>query len=259
MKPNNAIEVTDVTKSFKVYFDKGNTMKEKVLFQKRRRYEERRVLDGICFEVKKGEAIGLIGHNGCGKSTTLKLLTKIMYPDKGKIEMRGRVSSLIELGAGFHPDMSGRENIYINASIFGLSRKEIDARLDDIIEFSELEEYIDNPVRTYSSGMYMRLAFSVAINVNADILLIDEILAVGDVNFQAKCFNRLREIKGKGTTIVIVSHSLEQIEQICDPVNLDSRGTYLCGRKSEGHSPAVYSFYGEKSPFSSRCIGKTAQ
>ena len=216
MKPNNAIEVTDVTKSFKVYFDKGNTMKEKVLFQKRRRYEERRVLDGICFEVKKGEAIGLIGHNGCGKSTTLKLLTKIMYPDKGKIEMRGRVSSLIELGAGFHPDMSGRENIYINASIFGLSRKEIDARLDDIIEFSELEEYIDNPVRTYSSGMYMRLAFSVAINVNADILLIDEILAVGDVNFQAKCFNRLREIKGKGTTIVIVSHSLEQIEQICD-------------------------------------------
>ena len=111
MKPNNAIEVTDVTKSFKVYFDKGNTMKEKVLFQKRRRYEERRVLDGICFEVKKGEAIGLIGHNGCGKSTTLKLLTKIMYPDKGKIEMRGRVSSLIELGAGFHPDMSGRENI----------------------------------------------------------------------------------------------------------------------------------------------------
>ena len=206
MKPNNAIEVTDVTKSFKVYFDKGNTMKEKVLFQKRRRYEERRVLDGICFEVKKGEAIGLIGHNGCGKSTTLKLLTKIMYPDKGKIEMRGRVSSLIELGAGFHPDMSGRENIYINASIFGLSRKEIDARLDDIIEFSELEEYIDNPVRTYSSGMYMRLAFSVAINVNADILLIDEILAVGDVNFQAKCFNRLREIKGKGTTTVSYTH-----------------------------------------------------
>lgn len=216
MKPDNAIEVTNIVKSFKVYFDKGNTMKEKILFRKRRRYEERRVLNEISFEVKKGEAIGVIGHNGCGKSTTLKLLTKIMYPDQGKIEMCGRVSSLIELGAGFHPDMSGRENIYINASIFGLSRKEIDERLQDIIDFSELEEYIDNPVRTYSSGMYMRLAFSVAINVNADILLIDEILAVGDVNFQAKCFNRLREIKGKGTTIVIVSHSLEQIEQICD-------------------------------------------
>lgn len=139
-----------------------------------------------------------------------------MYPDSGTIEMRGRVSSLIELGAGFHPDMSGRENIYINASIFGLTKKEIDNRLDDIIAFSELEEFIDNPVRTYSSGMYMRLAFSVAINVDADILLIDEILAVGDANFQAKCFNRLREIKSEGVTIVIVSHSLVQIEQICE-------------------------------------------
>lgn len=216
MKQGNAIEVKDITKSFKVYMDKGSTIKEKVIFKNRRRYENRQVLKGISFEVKKGEAIGLIGHNGCGKSTTLKLLTRIMYPDSGVIEMSGRVSSLIELGAGFHPDMSGRENIYINASIFGLSKKEIDERLDDIIAFSELEEFIDNPVRTYSSGMYMRLAFSVAINVDADILLIDEILAVGDVSFQAKCFNRLREIKGQGVTIVIVSHSLSQIEQICD-------------------------------------------
>lgn len=216
MKPENAIEVKHITKSFKVYLDKGSTIKEKVLFQNRRRYEERQVLKDISFDVKKGEAIGLIGHNGCGKSTTLKLLTRIMYPDSGTIEMAGRVSSLIELGAGFHPDMSGRENIYINASIFGLSKKEIDRRLDDIIAFSELEDYIDNPVRTYSSGMYMRLAFSVAINVDADILLIDEILAVGDVAFQAKCFNRLREIKKAGTTIVIVSHSLSQIEQICE-------------------------------------------
>lgn len=216
MKPENAIEVKHITKSFKVYLDKGSTIKEKVLFRNRRRYEERQVLKDISFDVKKGEAIGLIGHNGCGKSTTLKLLTRIMYPDSGTIEMAGRVSSLIELGAGFHPDMSGRENIYINASIFGLSKKEIDRRLDDIITFSELEDYIDNPVRTYSSGMYMRLAFSVAINVDADILLIDEILAVGDVAFQAKCFNRLREIKKAGTTIVIVSHSLSQIEQICE-------------------------------------------
>ena len=216
MKAENAIEVHHITKHFRVYLDKGSTIKEKVLFRNRRKYEERQVLKDISFEVKKGEAIGLIGHNGCGKSTTLKLLAKIMYPDSGTIEMSGRVSSLIELGAGFHPDMSGRENIYINASIFGLSKKEIDRRLDDIITFSELEEYIDNPVRTYSSGMYMRLAFSVAINVDADILLIDEILAVGDVAFQAKCFNRLREIKKAGTTIVIVSHSLAQIEQICE-------------------------------------------
>ena len=216
MKAENAIEVHDIVKKFRVYLDKGRTLKELALFSKRRKYEEREVLKGISFEVKKGEAIGLIGHNGCGKSTMLKLLTKIMYPDSGTIEMRGRVSSLIELGAGFHPDMSGRENIYTNASIFGLTRKEIDARLEDIIAFSELEEFIDNPVRTYSSGMYMRLAFSVAINVDADILLIDEILAVGDANFQAKCFNKLREIKANGTTIVIVSHSMGQIEQICE-------------------------------------------
>lgn len=216
MKPENAIEVKDIYKAFKVYLDKGNTVKEKILFKNRRRYENRQVLNGISFDVKKGEAIGLIGHNGCGKSTTLKLLTKIIYPDSGSIEMSGRVSSLIELGAGFHPDMSGRENIYINASIFGLNKKEIDARLDDIIAFSELEDYIDNPVRTYSSGMYMRLAFSVAINVDADILLIDEILAVGDISFQAKCFERLKDIKAEGTTIVIVSHSLGQIEQICE-------------------------------------------
>ena len=216
MKPGNAIEVKDVRKKFKVYLDKGSQLKERLLFRNRNRYEERWVLNGVSFDIKQGEAVGLIGHNGCGKSTTLKLLTRIMYPDSGTIEMKGRVSSLIELGAGFHPDMSGRENIYTNASIFGLSKKEIDERIDDIIEFSEMEPFLDNPVRTYSSGMYMRLAFSVAINVNADILLIDEILAVGDVNFQAKCFNKLREIKAQGTTIVIVSHSMGQIEQICD-------------------------------------------
>ena len=212
----NMIEVRDLRKGFKVYFDKGSTIKEKLVSSSRRRYEKREVLRGISFSVKRGEALGLIGHNGCGKSTTLKLLSKIMYPDSGQIRMSGRVSSLIELGAGFHPDMSGRENIYINASIFGLTKKEIDRRLDDIIEFSELEEFIDNPVRTYSSGMYMRLAFSVAINVDADILLVDEILAVGDVNFQEKCFDRMREIKAMGTTIVIVSHALSQIEQICE-------------------------------------------
>lgn len=216
MKQENAIEVRNVTKSYKVYYDKGSQLKEKLLFKSRNRYENRQVLDDISFDVKKGEAIGLIGHNGCGKSTTLKLLTKIIYPDSGTIAMRGRVSSLIELGAGFHADMSGRENIYTNAAIFGLSRKEINARIDDIIKFSELEEYIDNPVRTYSSGMYMRLAFSVAINVDADILLIDEILAVGDAGFQAKCFEKLKEIKSKGTTIIIVSHALESIEAMCE-------------------------------------------
>lgn len=246
MKSENAIEVRNVSKHFKVYFDKGTSLKEKVLFRSRRRYEERVVLNDISFSVKRGEAIGLIGENGCGKSTTLKLLTRIMYPDDGIIETRGRVSALIELGAGFHPDMSGRENIYTNAAIFGLTKAEIDSRLQTIIDFSELGDYIDNPVRTYSSGMYMRLAFSVAINVDADVLLVDEILAVGDAVFQAKCFNKLREIKARGTTIVIVSHSLGQIEQICD------RSIWICdgqiraeGTPRDVH-PAYLAYMGEK-------------
>ena len=180
MKRNNAIEVKNMTKQFDVYFDKANTLKEKLLFWKRGNKEVRTVLKDINIDIKKGETVALIGTNGSGKSTLLKLMTKIIYPTKGTVSTKGKLTSLLELGAGFHPDFSGRENIYFNASIFGLSKKEIDRRLDDIIAFSELEEFIDNPVRTYSSGMYMRLAFSVAINVDADILLIDEILAVGD-------------------------------------------------------------------------------
>ena len=211
----DAITVSHLTKKFKVYFDKAPNLKDKVLFFKRNRHETRTVLDDISFSIKKGQAVGLIGKNGCGKSTTLKLLTKIIYPSAGSVTVNGKVSALIELGAGFHPDMSGRENIYINAAIFGLTKKQIDAKLDDIINFSGLGEYIDNPVRTYSSGMYMRLAFAVAINVEAEVLFIDEILAVGDAAFQEKCFNKLIEIRDKGTTIVIVSHSLGQIEKIC--------------------------------------------
>ena len=211
-----AIEVIDVKKKFKSYKDKASSFKERFINPSRSKHESVWVLKGISFEVKKGEAIGIIGKNGCGKSTTLKLLTRILYPNEGQIKINGRVSSLIELGAGFHPDMTGRENIYTNASIFGITRKEVDRRMDDIIRFSELEEFIDNPVRTYSSGMYMRLAFAVAINVNADVLLIDEILAVGDVAFQKKCFEKLKEIKENGTTIVIVSHSMDQMYRICD-------------------------------------------
>ena len=216
MENNVVIKVSNITKKFKIYLDKGHSLKERVVNISRNRYEIRNVINDISFEIKRGEVVGLIGHNGCGKSTTLKMLTRIMYPDSGTVRIDGRVSSLLELGAGFHPDMTGRENIYTNASIFGLRKKEIDAKLQNIIDFSELGDYIDNPVRTYSSGMYMRLAFSVAINVNADILLIDEILAVGDVNFQEKCFNKLLDLKERGTTIVIVSHSMEQVERICN-------------------------------------------
>ena len=217
MAKDIVINVKNVEKNFKIYSDKGHTLKERLLFFKQRNsYIKHEVLKGVTLEIEKGEVVGLVGHNGCGKSTLLKLMTKIIYPDKGKIEINGKISSLLELGAGFHPDMTGRENIYTNASIFGLTKKEIDARLYDIIEFSELEEFIDSPVRTYSSGMYMRLAFSVAINVDADILLIDEILAVGDARFQAKCFNKMLELKKSGITIVIVSHDLGSIERLCN-------------------------------------------
>lgn len=212
------IEVIDVHKSFKSYKDRAFQLKDAVVFRNFNKGEKREILKGISFSVKEGQALALIGKNGCGKSTTLKLLTRILRPDSGKINIVGRVSSLIELGAGFHPDMSGRENIYINASIFGLSKKEVDSRLDDIIRFSEIEEFIDDPVRTYSSGMYMRLAFAIAINVDADVLLIDEILAVGDAAFQAKCFNKLKALKASGVTIVLVSHSMEQIKKLCDRV-----------------------------------------
>lgn len=215
MKKENAIEVKNMTKRFKLFYDKPSTLKERLVFWNRKKSETRTVLEDINLDIKKGETVALIGVNGSGKSTLLKLMTRIIYPTCGTIETKGKLTSLLELGAGFHPDFTGRENIYFNAAIFGLTRKEIDARLDDIIAFSELEEFIDNPVRTYSSGQYMRLAFSIAINVDAEILLIDEILAVGDQHFQEKCFSKLEELRDSDKTIVIVSHSLASIEKLC--------------------------------------------
>lgn len=216
MDPQNAIEVRNMSKQFKVDYDKANTLKDKILFWKKSHVEVHQVLKNINMNVRKGETVALIGTNGSGKSTLLKLMTKIIFPNKGTIETNGKLTSLLELGAGFHPDFTGRENIYFNASIFGLTRKEIDARIQDIIDFSELGEFIDHPVRTYSSGMYMRLAFSVAINVDAEILLIDEILAVGDQHFQEKCYRKLKELKDSDKTIVIVTHSLDVVKELCD-------------------------------------------
>ena len=210
-----AIEINNVTKTFKLFYDKASTLKEKLVFWNHKKAESRTVLKDINLDIKKGETVALIGTNGSGKSTLLKLMTKIIYPTKGTVITHGKLTSLLELGAGFHPDFTGRENIFFNASIFGLSREEIERRVDDIIEFSELGDFIDSPIRTYSSGMYMRLAFSVAINVDADILLIDEILAVGDQHFQEKCFKKLEELKESDKTIVIVTHSLEQVEKLC--------------------------------------------
>ena len=220
MKEENndiAIKVNHVYKSFNVYYDRANTLKERLLFIGRnKKREKREILNDINIDIKKGETVALIGVNGSGISTLLILMTQIIFPNKGTIETHGKLTSLLELGAGFHPDFSGRENIYFNSSIFGLTKKEIDSRLDQIIEFSELGELIDNPVRTYSSGQYMRLAFSVAINVDAEILLIDEILSVGDQHFQEKCFNKMRELKKEGKTMVFVTHSMESVRNLCD-------------------------------------------
>ena len=220
-----AISVKNVYKGFNVYLDKANTIKEKMLFLSRNKKEKREVLKGINLDIKKGEVVALIGTNGSGKSTLLKLMTKILYPSSGEIETNGKLTSLLELGAGFHPDFSGRENIYFNASIFGLTKKEIDEKLNDIIGFSELENFIDNPVRTYSSGMFMRLAFAVAINVNADILLVDEILSVGDEHFQNKCIAKMLELKKQGKTMVFVTHSMQSAKKLCN------RAVWLCDGK----------------------------
>ena len=213
---NNAIIVDNVYKKFKLVYDKPFTLKERLVFWKNTKVGYHEVLKNINLKIKKGETVALIGVNGSGKSTLLKLMTKIIYPNEGKITTNGKLTSLLELGAGFHPDFTGRENIYFNASIFGLTAAEIDSRVQDIIDFSELGEFIEAPVRTYSSGMYMRLAFAVAINVDADILLIDEILAVGDQHFQDKCFAKLEELKKSDKTIVIVSHSLGSDKKLCD-------------------------------------------
>ncbi len=220
-----AIKVENVTKSFKLFYDKPSTLKERLIFWNKKKAEEHTVLENVSLDIKKGETVALIGINGSGKSTLLKLMTKIIYPTKGKITTNGKLTSLLELGAGFHPDFTGRENIYFNAAIFGLTKQEIDKRLNTIIEFSELGEFIDSPVRTYSSGMYMRLAFSVAINVDAEILLIDEILGVGDQHFQEKCFAKLEELRDSDKTIVIVSHSLDSLKKLC------KRAIWICDGK----------------------------
>lgn len=210
------IVVRDVWKDFRVFSERNRSLKEVVLRRKRASYESFWALKGVSFQIPKGITFGLIGENGSGKSTMLKIMANILRPQKGTVDLTGKVSALLELGAGFHPDLTGRENIFLNGSILGLTRKEISARFDDIVEFSELRDFIDTPVKTYSSGMYVRLGFAVAINVEPDILLIDEILAVGDEAFQRKCLNKLYELKNAKKTIVMVSHALESVRSICD-------------------------------------------
>ena len=243
MRNGNAIEIRNMYKSFKIQSDRANTLKSLLVMKRNNKVERHEVLKNINLDIRKGETVCLIGNNGCGKSTLLKLMTKIIYPNQGTVQTFGKIASLLELGAGFHPDFTGRENIYFNSAVFGMNHSQIEKRLDDIIEFSELGSFIDEPIRTYSSGMYMRLAFSIAINVDADILLIDEILAVGDQHFQDKCYAKLRELKeDRDKTIVIVSHSLEVVKSLCSRAIWIYRGDV----KLDGDSAYVIAEYLEQ-------------
>jgi ABC-type polysaccharide/polyol phosphate transport system ATPase subunit len=211
-----AIRVDNVSKSFKLHTERNRSFKEKILYRGRERYEEFVALRGVSAEIERGQTVGLMGVNGSGKSTLLKIMSRIIAPDFGKVEVFGRVSSLLELGAGFHPDFTGLENIYLNASLLGLSKKETDAKLESIIEFSELGDFIFEPIRGYSSGMNMRLAFSIATAVDPEILLLDEVLAVGDAAFQTKCLSKIRQLQRGGVTIILVSHDSGTIQNFCD-------------------------------------------
>lgn len=212
------IKFEKVTKQF--YLQKQKTFKEflPALFGGKETVAKFNALEDISFEVKKGETIGIIGPNGSGKSTILKLIAGVMSPTKGTITVKGRVSPLIELGAGFHPELTGTENIFLNGAILGLSKQQIKHNFKNIVDFAELWDFIDQPIKHYSSGMYMRLAFAVAVHVNPEILIVDEILAVGDTDFQKKCFARMEEFKKKGATIIFVSHSMPQVENFCTRV-----------------------------------------
>ncbi len=236
-----AIEIDRVSKHFRLYHEKYTSLKERVIHLNKIPYEEFWALKDISFDVNWGETVGLVGHNGSGKSTLLKCIAAILQPTSGEIRVRGRVAAMLELGAGFHPELSGRENIYLNAALLGVAKKDIDLRFDDIVEFSELGPFIDNQVRYYSSGMYTRLGFAVAVNVDPDILLVDEVLAVGDENFQRKCFDKVEEFQREGRTIVFVSHSPDIVRRVCDRAYVLDHGKVV----GEGTAPEAISILRE--------------
>ena len=209
-----AIRVKDLTKKYKLYQKRSERLAN--AFGKEKNIKEFYALKGVSFEISKGECVGIIGHNGAGKSTLLKLLTGVAFPTSGEIEINGRLASMLELGSGFNPELTGMENIYFNGSLNGLTEEEIDGKLKDILEFADIGNFIEQPVKNYSSGMFARLAFAVAINVDPDILIVDEILSVGDVGFQVKCMEKFNEFKKKGKTILYVSHGLGTVKKFCD-------------------------------------------
>jgi ABC-type polysaccharide/polyol phosphate transport system ATPase subunit len=222
-----AVEANGVSKRFRLYHERNQSLKAAFMRGRRAKFDEFWALQDVDLQIPAGKTFGLIGHNGSGKSTLLKCLAGILVPDRGTIGVHGKVSALLELGAGFHPELSGRDNVYLNGSILGMSRKQIDRQFDEIVDFAGLETFIDSPVKNYSSGMYVRLGFSVAINVDPEILMVDEVLAVGDESFQRKCMEKFADFRAEGRTVVIVSHALGTMRTMCDEVAWLDHGRLL--------------------------------
>ena len=236
---NIVINVKDVKKMYKLYDKPMDRMKEALGFSRKKRYKEHYALNGVSFDVKKGETVGIIGTNGSGKSTMLKIITGVLNPTAGEVEIEGRISALLELGAGFNSEYTGIENVYLNGTMTGFTKEEIDARLSDILEFADIGDFVYQPVKTYSSGMLVRLAFAVAINIDPEILIVDEALSVGDVFFQAKCFKKFEDFKKEGKTILFVSHDLSSVQKYCDRVVLLNKGNKL----AEGSAKDMVNLY----------------
>ncbi len=229
MKKKITLKVTDLSKNFKIYHEKPAL----VNIWKKKRFHDLWALRNINFEVSEGETVSIIGRNGSGKSTLLKILCRVMTPTSGSVKSNGQIASLLELGSGFHPELTGRENVFLNASIMNLSKKEINKKFNDIVAFAQLEDFIDTSLYTYSSGMYMRLGFAIAVFSNFDILIIDEILSVGDIGFQEKCFDKIREFKNSGKTIVFVTHDMGVAEKISDRILWLDKGKLIKGKEKQ--------------------------
>lgn len=239
MSMPEVVRVQDVSKVFKLHRD--TSVKDRVLHSSRARVEEFHALDNVSVDVRLNESVGLMGHNGSGKSTLLKIMGSIIRPTSGRVTTRGRMAALLELGAGFHQDLTGRENVFLNASILGMTRAETEAAFDDIVAFSGIEQFIDTQVKFYSSGMYVRLAFAVAVHSDPDVLLVDEVLAVGDEPFQRKCMDKIHSFQTEGRAIVLVSHSAEQVESVCTRgVVLDHGKLVFDGSTSDAHLSLIH-------------------
>ncbi len=250
----NALEIKDLKKTFRVPIEPTKTLKESVIrfLQRRGGYEEFPALEGISFEVPHGQTLGIIGRNGSGKSTLFRLITRVLQPTSGGITTDGTVAAVIELKAGFHPELTGLENIFLNGAIYGLRRREVQAKLDSIIDFADIGRFLHSPSRTYSSGMLARLGFAIAISTDADILLFDEVLAVGDVEFQNKCTDKINELKQKGKTIIYVSHDMASVKSVCDRVILLQAGKL----EADGAPSEVIPLYEEPGKQARKQTGK---